>query len=412
MMKKCLLLASLAASTNGMAARTASHTAPRPPAWRALQLPRVPIDERGNGKLYGAPPCLSTLEKVGQGHEAAWALGSLSGELPMQVVLMLDRNPDEPCCSLQFRNAVDGKKIGFLLLACEEERSALRGMWISDALRGRGLSKELLAVWLRMCRVGGLEPCTRTINKPLLSLSLTRFGFAPVNKERCMVVNVAKAEVTTRKVRDQDCRRSDSSYASSARLDGGRTAHVRTCFTLPSEVVTTVGRAGLLSELDTTVGAVLRDGVTGQDRLSLVADPDSMRRALTLRGGGWAAPAAAATPRKRATTATAPSKEGGAAAAGRMEDVASRSLLDDLRRRRSDIAEGAGRRYKVCALEPGFLNVHSEPGDPWRVDNVVGRLGDRAVVESLKESGEWVCHDGGGWSIRVYDGHAFLELLE
>ena len=56
--------------------------------------------------------------------------------------------------------------------------------------------------------------------------------------------------------------------------------------------------------------------------------------------------------------------------------------------------------------------VHSEPGDPWRTDNVVAQLQHGEVVESRAESGEWVSHDGGGWSIRVYEGHAFLVPLD
>ena len=60
----------------------------------------------------------------------------------------------------------------------------------------------------------------------------------------------------------------------------------------------------------------------------------------------------------------------------------------------------------------GFLNVHTEPGDPWRTDNVLQQLPHNAVVVSLAEEGEWVRHDGGGWSIRIYDGHEFLVPLD
>ena len=97
----------------------------------------------------------------------------------------------------------------------------------------------------------------------------------------------------------------------------------------------------------------------------------------------------------------------------------STELLDSLKARKAAVEDGAGRFYRVNALAPGFLNVHSTPGDPWRTDNVVCQLQDGAVVESLREEytfmreeGVWINHDGGGWSIRVYEGHAFLVLVE
>ena len=57
----------------------------------------------------------------------------------------------------------------------------------------------------------------------------------------------------------------------------------------------------------------------------------------------------------------------------------------------------------------GFLNVHDEPGDPWRTDNVVAQLPHGAVVESKAEEGVWVHHDGGGWSIRLHDGQEKVQ---
>jgi len=397
--------------------------APRPPAWRALQTPHVPVTERGNGHLFGAPPSLQGLAKVGLGHEASWLLAEVAegGSMHMQVLLQLDRNPDEPCCKLLFR-AEGARKVGFLLLACEEQGSALRGMWIADALRGRGLAKELLAVWLRLCRVCALRPTTRIINKPLLSLSLSRFGFAPRHKERAMVMRVAKAAHVDTKARDQDLRRGGSSAASTARLAGERTAYVRTSFELPEAMMTAImtesgeERQSNVAEVDARIGEALRDGTTGQDRLTLVASPQQLRRALTMRGGWTALPtsrtAVSRSGRRSLSTVSATSVASSAAAERRLEDVESNRLLEDLNRRQVAVNDGAGRRYKVCALQPGFLNVHENPGDPWRVDTVVGQLGDGAIVESVEASGDWVCHDGGGWSIRVYDGHTFLELQE
>ena len=87
------------------------------------------------------------------------------------------------------------------------------------------------------------------------------------------------------------------------------------------------------------------------------------------------------------------------------------ALLTSLSERVAAIADGAGRFYRVDALV-GFLNVHREPDDPFRTDNVVARLSHGAIVEASAEEGEWVAHDGGGWSVRVYDGHEFLKPVE
>eukprot|EP00964_Phaeocystis_antarctica_P143925 scaffold109585_cov63-Phaeocystis_antarctica.AAC.1 len=183
-----------------------AHVPPVPPAWRATQLAEL------GGQVQGAPPCLSSLTKVGrrQGQRAAWLLGSYRGSeelgLDLDVLLQLDRNPDEPCCKLLFVRSSDAvdlsqpeaarrskdrprlDKVGHMLLACDEGESALRGLLVAEELRGRGLSRLLLALWLRLCAEAGVTPTTRMLNKPLLSLSLQRLGFTPVNAERSVVV--------------------------------------------------------------------------------------------------------------------------------------------------------------------------------------------------------------------------------
>ena len=63
--------------------------------------------------------------------------------------------------------------------------SRLRGMWIAEAVRGRGYSQLFLAVWLRLCLETGVAvPNTRRINKPLLARSLQTFGFTPIRSIR------------------------------------------------------------------------------------------------------------------------------------------------------------------------------------------------------------------------------------
>ena len=92
--------------------------------------------------------------------------------------------------------------------------------------------------------------------------------------------------------------------------------------------------------------------------------------------------------------------------------IDSSELLKSLEKRAAEIKNGAGRRYRVNNPHVGFLNVHLEPDDPFRTDNIVCQLGHGAVVTSEREDGSWVCHDGGGWSIREYDAHAYLVPIE
>lgn len=103
---------------------------------------------------------------------------------------------------------------------------------------------------------------------------------------------------------------------------------------------------------------------------------------------------------------------GDEAAAADEADSTSKSLHEALARRVADLGEGIGRRY-ACRTQLGFLNVHEAPGDPFDTDNVVGRLLDGQIVASTgPPQGAWIQHDGGGWSISVYEGFVWLEELE
>ena len=237
-----------------------------PPAWRALQ--DVPAEcLNAPGKLHGAPPCLRTLRKVGWGRDACWRLGTfddLSNLLALDVDFALDRNPDEPCCKLLFVNRTSEKRrrVGYMLLAAKEDASALRGMQISEDLRGRGLSRVLLAAWLRMCITASLQPTTGTINKPLLALTLDRFGFEPVIRRGRQV----RVHAGTRRL--TNCRGWQDERGETPLEGQYRTAFVRTPFE--------VARPDALeAAVDETLG----------DHFVLEADGEALRRALTLRGG-------------------------------------------------------------------------------------------------------------------------------
>ncbi len=57
--------------------------------------------------------------------------------------------------------------------------STIRGMEVQKEARGRGYSSLFLSLWLKLCLQGNINPATVSINKPLLALTLSRFGFTP-----------------------------------------------------------------------------------------------------------------------------------------------------------------------------------------------------------------------------------------
>lgn len=71
-------------------------------------------------------------------------------------------------------------------------------------------------------------------------------------------------------------------------------------------------------------------------------------------------------------------------------------------------------KYRVHT-QIGFLNIHSEPGDPFRQDNVVGKWLEGDVVEVINgpvqtEYGPWL-QTPRGWSIQVYRSFEWLRPL-
>ena len=199
-----------------------------------------------------------------------WALGVFSmpsrgtddGEpLIFEVALQPDRAAGRNCLKLVVLEQATGRKVAFLLLEnsgvnCagdvhgDGHRSALRGLRIDDELRGRGMAKRLVAIWLQLCIVAGVTPHTGQINKPILSHVLTKhFGFVP---EGGVVVQVSDA------TRRRDC---IVERSASQRLE---TTHVQTCFRAPRR-----------QELDGAVRAAL-----ATIEFSIEPDAVALRRAL------------------------------------------------------------------------------------------------------------------------------------
>lgn len=72
-------------------------------------------------------------------------------------------------------------------------------------------------------------------------------------------------------------------------------------------------------------------------------------------------------------------------------------------------------RYRVHTKR-GFLNIHSEPGDPFRMDNVIGRWLEGDVIDVIGETvetqfGPWV-QTSKGWSIQVHERFHFLRPVD
>jgi hypothetical protein len=54
------------------------------------------------------------------------------------------------------------------------------GMYIDESHRGKGLARYFLGIWLSICLRTQAFPRSEKINKPLLSLALSNFGFQAV----------------------------------------------------------------------------------------------------------------------------------------------------------------------------------------------------------------------------------------
>lgn len=130
------------------------------------------------------------LEKLGKGKESYWVLGTYQNTDNMNITVGCrpHRNPSRNGIQiLFFDNVFDletsswrQEKIGFLLMKnnWKEQTSSLLGMFLKPTLRGRGISKLCLSVWIWLCLKGSVIPVTGIIRKPLLALILQHtFGF-------------------------------------------------------------------------------------------------------------------------------------------------------------------------------------------------------------------------------------------
>jgi len=147
---------------------------------------------------------LENLDKVDNAKKTWYRLGTIQSEslnrLPRKSVvfgIQQHKNPALNGLSLVFYT-VEGEKLGFMLLRnhldlidarvgnrkrkAENDHilvSSIMGMKIDEHFRGQGLARVFTGLWIEICIRAGALPRSEKINKPLLSLALSNFGFIP-----------------------------------------------------------------------------------------------------------------------------------------------------------------------------------------------------------------------------------------
>jgi hypothetical protein len=117
-----------------------------------------------------------------------------SRELHVDIAYRLDPSPRIKALELLFsRNR--RTKLGYILIEVRSHDGhpsfALRGMAVEPSMRGQGLSKLFFYVWLQLCFKLHVEPTTRRIDKPLISLVLAQNGFEPTSERKAVQVAVS-----------------------------------------------------------------------------------------------------------------------------------------------------------------------------------------------------------------------------
>jgi len=136
---------------------------------------------------------LAKLERIIVGKRKWYKLGSVISIKGLEVVFGLQphRNPVLNGLSLVFHKK-EGEKLGFMLIRNQWEEllhkqenvffSSILGMFVDEKHRDKGLAKIFLGIWLQICLNLKAFPRSEKINKPLVSLVLTRFGFIPTSE--------------------------------------------------------------------------------------------------------------------------------------------------------------------------------------------------------------------------------------
>lgn len=97
--------------------------------------------------------------------------------LSFEVCLRPDRNSKMQCIDLLFVRSQ--KTIGYILIEVLESSFVLRGMHVSEHLRGEGLATTFMAIWLFVCFEFSVVPETTIMDKPIITVLLQKYGFRP-----------------------------------------------------------------------------------------------------------------------------------------------------------------------------------------------------------------------------------------
>jgi hypothetical protein len=143
---------------------------------------------------------LEKLQKMNKTKKSWYKLGRIQMGDGFEIIfgIQTHRNPILNGLSLVFYTPT-GEKLGFILIRNQVKKnpkrngeslfySSILGMLVDENYRGKGLAKIFMGVWLRICVNSGAFPRSEKINKPLLSLVLTNFGFIPVSDSAVKIV--------------------------------------------------------------------------------------------------------------------------------------------------------------------------------------------------------------------------------
>lgn len=145
---------------------------------------------------------VDVFKKHGKGKEAWWEVAKYrcGTNLEISVGIQPHRNPKQNGFSLVFYRGDEMKlgKVGRILLKSSAapftnfHYSSIIGMEVNKELRGEGLSKVLIAIWLHICLyTKAAFPRAAKMNKPLIALVLSKFGFVPDDGgTRCVLIRL------------------------------------------------------------------------------------------------------------------------------------------------------------------------------------------------------------------------------
>lgn len=221
------------------------------------------------------------LVKSGRGRTAFWFLGTYSTDsnhrCELSIGLQPHRNPGKNGIKLVLKEG--SFKIGYLLMvnSAVDQSSTLLGLYLDPTQRERGLSKIVLAVWMKLCLEAGVTPVTGVMNKPLICLVLQHtFGYLPVEHKGTnveispgqdgAVILYSSSRTLSGAFCPRDVKRENLVLASQPTDPRGRVVRVRSPFVPPT---------GLCERVKTVLTG--KDG-TGQFKYSL--SDQSLKRIL------------------------------------------------------------------------------------------------------------------------------------